>query len=347
MPKSWINSVDQVEDQVQQLKKFVSEIMASLAAPDAAGQPLECLTFLIVHDDVPLTKQIDMLETDTLYNLMEIICHQLKPGNIGSVHAHIWLVKNKGTRILHCGPQGGMGYVEESPQTSSVLHELNLENGSQLDVQYDLGSSTCFSIVVVKKWMLSSLHADVKLLPRINEVQPLEGAAFLTDEEINISRTHRLLLETTPETEFSYSQNKMIKASGREWHQKEEDALTLLAMAGITFDNAWNELLQHTMLFRSKTSASGRYYKNKKETADLDMMHGTHNWLYGIGDMPQEKILEKAKLKLKGLRKVCLGEGPRIGTSPYHPGTTIPLWMDSDIDDRHYSESDLSSDSDY
>jgi hypothetical protein len=138
----------------------------------------------------------------------------------------------------------------------------------------------------------------------------------------------------------------MIKASGREWHQKEEDALTLLAMAGITFDNAWNELLQHTMLFRSKTSASGRYYKNKKETADLDMMHGTHNWLYGIGDMPQEKILEKAKLKLKGLRKVCLGEGPRIGTSPYHPGTTIPLWMDSDIDDRH-SESDLSSDSDY
>ena len=83
--------------------------------------------------------------------------------------------------------------------------------------------------------------------------------SLFTAVEIEESEKHRQLLARTPQTTYSRCQRKVIVAPAPLWSLEETTALTLLIYAGVTFTKAWNQYLQHSLLWRTKATSSGEY----------------------------------------------------------------------------------------
>ena len=80
-----------------------------------------------------------------------------------------------------------------------------------------------------------------------------------TSLEIEQSEKHRQLLAGTTQTTYSRTQRKIIAAPAPKWSLEETSALTLLIYADVTFTQAWNQYLQHSLLWRTKATSSGEY----------------------------------------------------------------------------------------
>lgn len=76
-----------------------------------------------------------------------------------------------------------------------------------------------------------------------------------TDVEIAESINHRKKLIS--QTVYSRRQQKVIPAPAPDWTINETNALILLIYADVKFTKAWDQYLQHTLLWRSKATSSG------------------------------------------------------------------------------------------
>ena len=209
--------------------------------------------------DVAGAVQIQVREDNSLFELMDTICttwldKDERPED-GGIYDHLWQIEFAGK--THCGAHAfdELG-VPETEEKSTALSELALTPGtSKFRVTYDFGSSTHFQIRVLSCSTVDAGANSAKKFPCKAPTRPAD-APFLTASEIAASVSHRTLLETTPETEFSRRQERVIKAQHRPWSMREQKALSLVSMSGRKFTAAWKELMQHTLLFRSKSTAS-------------------------------------------------------------------------------------------
>lgn len=80
---------------------------------------------------------------------------------------------------------------------------------------------------------------------------------LFTAAEITESTNHRTKLGG--QTTYSRAQRKVIAAPAPNWCLEETHALILLIYAGVKFTKAWDQYLQHTLLWRSKGTSSGEF----------------------------------------------------------------------------------------
>lgn len=270
--------------------------------------------------DVGGAVQIEAREDNTLFELMDAICtawldKSKRPGD-GGVYDHLWQFRFKGREYE--GPQPTVDCKNaETEGKSTALSELRLTPGeSVLQVIYDWGYSTNFDIRVVS---CSTVAADVtSAFPREAPQRPVDDGPFLTASEIAASVAHRALLQSTPETEFSRNQERVIKAQSRPWSDGEQMALTLIAMSGMKFAAAWKALLQHTLLFRAKTNASQRFYRLRRDARQ--------GMPFLVGPTPPKQALARAKRLLRNVRLVCLAARPRVARFQNMDEYKADLW---------------------
>ena len=291
---------------VTEKRKAESTVEGSTkTARDAAAKRVAVRVYLL---DVAGAVQIQVREDNSLFELMDAICtiwldKQERPGD-GGVFDHMWQIDFAGQS--HCGAHecAELG-IPETPEKSTSLSELPLKPVvSTLQVTYDFGSSTYFQIRVLS---CSTVGAEsAKKFPCEAPKRPAD-APFLTDSEIAASVAHRTLLETTAETEFSKRQERVIKAQSRPWSMREQNALHLVSMSGMKFTAAWKALLQHTLLFRSKSTASQKFYglrRDRRDYADEDDSKLT--------PAQKARALAQAKSLLRSVRLDCLAARPRV-----------------------------------
>lgn len=131
---------------------------------------MRAFTFEVVGQDCT----VQLCSEHTVFDLMRVVCaawlDEARDGD-GDVCAHTWMVKvhvdGERSHARHVGPYEAFEEddVVESAQSSSSLGGLNLSAGSQLIVDYDMGSTTRFSIRVVSESDISD--ADAALCPRV------------------------------------------------------------------------------------------------------------------------------------------------------------------------------------
>ena len=285
----------------------------------AAGSGAKRAAVRVYLLDVGGAVQIEAREDNTLFELMDALCtawldKSQRPGD-GGVYDHLWQFSFN--RREYEGPQPTVDCKNaETEGKSTALSELRLTPGeSVLRVIYDWGYSTNFDIRVVS---CSTVAADVaRDFPREAPQRPVDGP-FLTAGEIAASVDHRALLESTPETEFSTNQERVIKAQSRPWSDGEQMALTLLSMSGMKFAAAWRALLQHTLLFRAKTNASQRFYRLRRDARQ--------GMPFLVGATPPEQALARAKRLLRNVRLVCLAARPRVARFQNMDEYKADLW---------------------
>lgn len=301
---------------------------APTAAPtaDHTAEPtaVTALTFRVVVGGVDTDKVQVHADETTLYDLMDCVCELTNATGGDGVGEHTWILDvgadtNEGDMNIfdqyqqHVGPYDGWAephQISESKDDSTPLRNLPLAPGLLIRVMYDLGSTSFFRLVMDSSNTVSA--ATAKLLPRVVTETAAPAAVFLTDTELQASRAWRQKLEDKGETVFKFKRlyddvEGVVAARPRMWSQLETDALQCLVMARThKFTRAWNELLRDTMLFRTKSTCSGKWYAFKRRAEELDLLHGTKNYLYGIGDQPPAKTLQQAKVMLKAVRRLCL-----------------------------------------
>jgi len=315
---------------------------AATAAATTIGPDVPALTFQVIIQGTP-HKKVQVLTNDTtVYDLMDCCCRLTDATDNEGVDEHMWMLDvganpNNGDEpdisnwsqssniSQHVGPFRHLAeehQISESKEDSTPLQDLPLAPGLFIRVMYDMGSSSFFQLVLLSSELISAVTAES--LPRAivtaadddDDDDDSEPRPFLTDAEVQASVEYRRVVAEVGETAFKigrrYGEGQVVAAQARIWSQLEKDALQHLVMAGThKFTKAWNELLCHTMLFRSKSTLSAKWYKFQRDKALLDEMHGTTNWLYGIGDQPPAETLQRAKELLKQVRQMCLYKKPR------------------------------------
>jgi hypothetical protein len=119
----------------------------------------EVYRFTIAQEDLTF----DLRPDHTLFHLMGIICNEwlddARDGD-GGVYDHMWIVSTGYKK--YTAPFNDRG---EDHEGETKLKDLSISPGDQLNIQYDMGSTTYFSIKFVSIENLPTT-TDVKL-PRL------------------------------------------------------------------------------------------------------------------------------------------------------------------------------------
>lgn len=252
------------------------------------------LTFEVVDHGERFQLSVD----DTVFGLMNAACEfwltKRRRGD-GGVYSHLWKVSDCESGRHYYGPDHFSTKKHETSNDSTPLRELMRLDSTfpVLSIEYDQGDTSYFQLEVVDHHEVDArTHAKLpRALPRV--VEPVDSP-ILTAEEVSVSEAYRKRLSKTEETEYSPNQDCVIKANPHPWGHQEKQALSYLINAGVGFSKAWNQYLQHTLLFRSKGSTTGMYYQTKKRSAKYCDVSA------------REQRLHDAKRVLRNVRKQCL-----------------------------------------
>lgn len=267
---------------------------AKLEHPESCVKKYVALTFEVVEYGVRFQLSVN----DTVFGLMNTVCEywlDKRRHCDGDVYAHLWTISDRKSNRHYYGPHQLGSEKHETAEHSTPLNELMNPDGTfpVLSVVYDMGNTDVFELEMVKKsGVAAKTYAKLpRVLPKKRE--PVD-APILTAEEIVASEAYRTRVSEAQETEYSPAQECVIKANPHPWRFGEKQAISCLIKAGMGFSKAWNQYLQHTLLFRTKGSASNMYYQMKKYYEKSNDASA------------REERLRDARRVLRSVRKQCL-----------------------------------------
>lgn len=148
-------------------------VLTSICAPiskklkTSSPPPLEIYTFSLSHSPV----QVQLLGTQSIYALVDIICQETCVGDNESVDEHMWDVKIPGHRAYNSLDQ----YVEYSSRewwgeedshplkaTKTKIQDLNLATGTSFRLEYDYGTTSTYEITLVDKSIVDKSNQQPK-----------------------------------------------------------------------------------------------------------------------------------------------------------------------------------------
>ena len=144
------------------------------------------LTFAVSHSPV----QVQLLESNTIFDLVDIICRSTTVGMDETVYDHMWDVSVPGIS----GPFNSSDayvdlegeYSHETLRKASItkLGELGLKSGMTLQLKYDYGSTTYYDITFNGEHELDeSRDGDANSFPREKSLKkPAEVIEYQTDQ---------------------------------------------------------------------------------------------------------------------------------------------------------------------
>jgi len=146
------------------------------------GGSEKVLTFALSHSPV----KVDVLESQTIYALVDIICRETCVGSDEEVDDHMWDVKIPGKGTFNSSDEyvDMMGdYLSETPSKATItkLGELDLALNTTMTLEYDYGSTSSYSITVIDR---SKTTLTTSAFPRRAPVEqkPVGSTEFHTDQ---------------------------------------------------------------------------------------------------------------------------------------------------------------------
>jgi hypothetical protein len=137
------------------------------------------LTFALSHSPV----KVELLESQTIYQLVDIICCETDVGMSEAVYDHMWDVHVPGIGKFNSSDE----YAEMSglrKASRAKLQQLALALSTTLQLEYDYGSTSHYNITLVNK---STTTEAASNFPRRQKVGVSGLAKFATDAAIDLN----------------------------------------------------------------------------------------------------------------------------------------------------------------
>ena len=131
---------------------------ASAPAAKKAKSIPHVFTFSVAHSPV----QVQLLSTQTLYDLVDIICRETKIGRNESVNAHTWNIRLQGGRAYE---SGDFPCQSERRANRTQLADLALvPKTTTMILNYDYGAGWVYDIFSRKRLKMTTLPVVMSIL---------------------------------------------------------------------------------------------------------------------------------------------------------------------------------------
>jgi hypothetical protein len=214
--------------------------------------------------------------TCTLLSLVKHAFKYFLRNELGEgINAHCWYLYHE--KVRFAGDQRTFeldrycGACEEptlSTCADQILGDLRLEAKDCLRLEYDFGNTRIVHFQIVQVSPADEVSAGGPGFAYLGTKErriPKDGALITSEEAVeNAAFKKKYNAYMEGDNLWSWKQGCFIPPVAPPWSRAEMQVLSCLIESGMGFSKAWKELMEPCLLLRTKTSASGMWYKTKK-----------------------------------------------------------------------------------